>query len=336
MPILYRSDVRSPEEIFQTGFVPKHIPELFDEKYKNLDTQVLNKFRDKYCPHVTNDHSVKVIYWLHHVLRPGLLPNDAEEEGMPMIQDANPSYVVSLSYNFASTPIFPINNDQSRMYIYAIYLPEEKIPYYKKMHSGYPEEEINSVLTPFDIQNDVAYDLHSLQTESIGYCYGPLRKESVENMAWGLCAYEAFATSIDPINIICATECIRSPVVSVPKMVETLTPEQEFISLFFREPFDRTFTCSDKVLENPKFDTTGDRANVKDGVINNMRLLANKEMHTTPISAGLGGKTFIVPYSLPDPISNSFTPSFNMAVKALAVAAIAYKSTAYLRYKARL
>lgn len=172
--LYYRSDTRSPEQIFKLGFSPR-LPEFQNE------------------------------WWKEAIKSRGYI----DDLGIDYrAVDSDPSVCVCMTTKLESAPIFPLS--QENCYIYAIALPEfTQIKYLGKGTGDITLSRTGG--TPLDPKN-IVIDLHNLQSKQVGnICrfFGSQTKNLGLYAGWPLHAYEALTYRVLPQSIICAIRCQR-------------------------------------------------------------------------------------------------------------------------------
>lgn len=260
MPLYFRSDTRSPEEIFKKGFSPR-VDKQEDWVY--------------YALYFSTDLQKKLSY--EHA------------------QDANLCYCICMSTKMESTTIFPIDDSIADTYIYVMSLPEAiKVKYDEK---GKAMLDLTPDSSP-DIKN-IIVDLHSLQTTQAGLIlenqrkanqYPTLfcdqRKENSNLFAgWALYAYEAVAHHVPTENIICAIKCTRENT-----KASEITYTNSNIKESLHPPYT-DFKLGGNIILNNEF-KPGDGRDQNDA-LNLVNELKDKDSLKSPnIYYGLGGKAF--------------------------------------------
>lgn len=170
MPLYFRSDTRSPKEIFRKGFTPIHARCLCSK---------------------TNSS-----WWQFGIGFPKSYEKLIENKNI--VTDVASEYVISMTTKLESAPIFPVSpsflgHEYKSVYIYAIALPESTLPKnFKSTRS-------------FDV-----FNVHALQLEQTKIISKRDKNTNLGFVSQGLCGYEAFTSEVKPENIIGATKCNRS------------------------------------------------------------------------------------------------------------------------------
>jgi hypothetical protein len=177
MRTYYRSDTRSPEEIFKNGFINR----LGDGIHQTIDNESTVKDAEE--------------LWLKFAIAPA-----SKERSV----DAFPDAAVCMTTNFRSSSIFPLQEIDT--YIYAIRMPEHETIYL--IDSENPEY-ISSDNSGEHWKNKV-FDLHSLQAQQSGKIIETSFTELPHvDVAWPLYAYETIAFQVKPEYIIGVIPCIN-------------------------------------------------------------------------------------------------------------------------------
>ncbi|WP_131793531.1 hypothetical protein [Legionella brunensis] len=264
--IYFRSDTRSPDEIFKIGFTPRI-------DYADL-------------------------WWLEAIKSRGY-KNDCGIANEAI--DADSKACICLTTKLESAPIFPLNDEDT--YIYAIILPDmTQIDYPTLKTTDYRPVLLKNDKTPTD-SKDLIIDLHSFQAKQASNIYSFFAEKEVEDTAitsyaaWPLYAYEAIAYQVPPAAIVGAIKCERKP------LKNKVTISCDFISETPKKSYDRDFILEGDIIVNPFFFiahhlwlgkeglTTLDFSVVKEEALDLLYKAANKPLETPNIYWGLGGKT---------------------------------------------
>ncbi|WED42439.1 hypothetical protein [Legionella cardiaca] len=260
--IYFRSDSRSPEEIFKKGFTPRI-------DYGDLWWQEAIKARG-----YKNNRGIG---------------NEAI--------DANAEACICLTTKLESAPIFPLNDKDT--YIYAIVLPDatqidylgDKPVLVKDENSPFYCKDL--VLDLHNFQAKQARNIYSFFAEA------EIETDTLSAYAaWPLYAYEAIAYQVPSAAIVGGIKCIRSPlknecVISCDYISEqgkksydrAFTFEGEFIA-------NSNFSIARHIwLESKEFITTLNFNWAKKDVANLFNEVKDKKLETPNIYYGLGGKT---------------------------------------------
>lgn len=265
--LYYRSDTRSPEQIFEQGFSPK-LPEFQNE------------------------------WWKEAIKSKGYI----DDLGIDYrAVDSDPSVCVCMTTKLESAPIFPLGNEDC--YIYAMALPKfTQVEYIDEGNGGINLSRTEE--TPLDPKNMVI-DLHNLQSKQAGnICrfFGNHIKNLGIYAGWPLYAYEALAYRALPQSIICAIRCQREifdSQIEVDCLLgkkSKLTADKKFIftgSIIENKNFSMAQLLHLGRLGKFKLYEM-DYTLLKEQAIAEITNIKNQsEYHFTPnIYYGLGGKTF--------------------------------------------
>lgn len=240
MPIYYRSDTRSPEEIFKHGFVARR------------------KFL-----HAGKD-------WWKDCIKFGLYDTTSH---------ADKTLVVCMTTNFRSALMFPTTTAADEIFLYCISLPEACT---SKPNVFAEPESCDNIYSP-------VFDLHSYQ---VAEAYEKCKQNEKRNagfIGWSLCAYEAFATIVEPQNIICSIKCKRTNILPNTALSLVFTDGNQL-----GHCFDRTFKVGNQIYINDNCQLAN-RSSEAEACIGFYKKLANMEYSTTTISEGLAGKMLPLP-----------------------------------------
>lgn len=278
--LYFRSDTRTPEEIFRMGF-SSTFESLFKERIR--------------------DDNTKPEWWLEAIKSrafSGKCGIDIKSS------DADGSCCVCMTRRLESAALFPLG-DIETTYIYVIALPESTAVRYKD--DSDEVEIIKDEDTLYDTCNMVL-DLHSLQaqqTANIFSFFNQYETKNIDNLAvcagWTLHAHEAITRKVFPSSIIGAIQCDRASI------------RKEFIACDEvydkpQESLRRNFTLIGDIIENEDFSCasivetytkTGetklsvlDYTPLKAMAIERINQLREKPLEVPSIYSGLGGKTF--------------------------------------------
>lgn len=237
MPKVYfRSDTRSPEEIFEHGFSAR------EDKGDS---------------------------WLFEAIQAGHYNDTQGLEGEPI--DAVSNLCVCLTTKFESAAVFPIadekDNKSDTSYVYAVVLPDAKqISYLGQKSVQFEKKDTKDNIittsgegvmislerdenTPKDIK-EIVLDLHSLQATQAGNIIeAELNKNEKLDSEIGLWvggllyAYEAIALKVLPQNIVGAIKVTREP----EKPVEIISKDES------KNLPTRVYSVENQIFENKNF-----------------------------------------------------------------------------------
>lgn len=199
MPLYFRADTRSPEEVFKKGFTP----------------QALNQEGFVVSSSFTYDDAIK--NWsLYSAINP------KKHEKLGSSSDAYSPGCVCMSTNIKSAAMFPVDSLQ-KTYIYFISMPEAqhinledfKNETYESLNNrmvfeGLEFEEIDEYKYGSKASAGLVYDLNNLQLQQV---MDLIKNGNINNMqqflqiAWTLYGYEVVTSEVRPENIIMAVEC---------------------------------------------------------------------------------------------------------------------------------
>ncbi|ASQ45099.1 hypothetical protein clem_02690 [Legionella clemsonensis] len=270
MPHIYfRSDSRTPEEIFKTGFMPR-------VNYEDAWWLEAIKYRG-YKNHCGIDYEAI---------------------------DANANVCICLTTKLESAPLFPLNDEDT--YIYAMILPEPtQIDYGSDIkNKNSTPDLLRTADTPTDDKN-LVIDLHNFQTKQANNIHHFFANQKVEHenlttfAAWPLYAYEAIAYQVPASAIVAAIKCSRKPLNNKIKI------SCDYIADSPKRSLDRDFTLDKDIFHNPNFSvahnlwigkapshiTSLDLSLAKNKAVQLFEDVASKTLATPNIYYGLGGKT---------------------------------------------